>query len=125
VKLVLLLCLVALVAASCGNPADKRYSAQKTKACLTSGGVKLGGPLDFVATTSTGGAFEARLGQNFVTMVFGETLVDADNINEAYHRFRSKNVGIDDVLRQQQNAVMLWHEHPSDSDLSTITGCLK
>jgi DNA repair protein RadC len=60
-----------------------------------------------------------------VTMVFGETLVDADNINEAYHRFRSKNVGIDDVLRQQQNAVMLWHEHPSDADLSTITDCLK
>jgi len=125
VKLVLLLCLVAVVAASCGNPADKRYTAQKTKACLTSAGVKLGGPLDFVATTSTGGAFRAHLGQNFVTMVFGQTLVDADNINEAYHRFRSKNVGIDDVLRQQQNAVMLWHEHPSDADLSTITGCLK
>jgi hypothetical protein len=34
-------------------------------------------------------------------------------------------VGIDDVLRQQQNAVMLWHEHPSDADLSEITGCLK
>ena len=124
-KLVLLLCLVAVVAASCGNSADKRYSAQKTKACLTSAGVKLGGSLDFVATTATGGAFKAHLGQNFVTIVFGQTVVDADNINDAYHRFRAKNVGIDDVLRQQQNAVMLWHEHPSNADLSTITTCLK
>jgi len=125
VKLVVLLCLVAVVAASCGNPADKRYSAPKTRACLASEGVKLGGSLDFVATTSTGGAFKAHLGPNFVTLVFGQTLADAGNINEAYHRFRAKNVGIDDVLRQQQNAVMLWHEHPSGADLSKITGCLK
>jgi hypothetical protein len=34
-------------------------------------------------------------------------------------------VGIDDVLRQQGNAVMLWHQHPSDADLATITDCLK
>jgi hypothetical protein len=29
------------------------------------------------------------------------------------------------VLRQDRNAVMLWHEHPSDADLATISGCLK
>ena len=29
------------------------------------------------------------------------------------------------TLRQQQNAVMLWQLHPSDTDISTITGCLK
>ena len=89
-------------------------------------GVKLGGSLgDFVATTSTGGTFKAHLGPNFVTLVFGQTLADAGNINEVYHRFRSKNVGIEDVLRQDQNVVMLWHAHPSDADLARVTACLK
>ena len=32
---------------------------------------------------------------------------------------------IDDVLRRQGNAVMLWHVHPGDKDLATVTGCLK
>jgi DNA repair protein RadC len=39
----------------------------------------------------------------------------------------AKNVraGIDDVLRTNGNAVMLWHAHPSDADLALIQGCLK
>ena len=57
--------------------------------------------------------------------MFGDTVDKADNINQAYHRFRSKNVGIEDVLRQDQNAVMLWHAHPSDADLARVTACLK
>ena len=60
-----------------------------------------------------------------MTVVFGETLQDADNINQAYHRFRSRNVGIEDVLRQQGNAVMLWHAHPTDADAARLTDCLK
>ena len=125
-KLVLVCVLVAALASSCGSMSNKRYSLQKTKQCLTGDKVRVTQRgLDFVATTATGGALKARLGSNFVTVVFGETIVDADNINDAYHRFRARNVGIADVLRQQQNAVMLWHEHPSDSDLARITGCLK
>jgi hypothetical protein len=116
---------VAVLAAACGNPADKHYTLEKTKACLTSHGVRVGGTLDFVATTSTGGAFKAHLGPNFVTIAFGATSGDADNIDDAYRRFRSSNVGIDDVLRQQNNAVMLWHEHPSNEQLATVTGCLE
>jgi len=60
-----------------------------------------------------------------VTVSFGQTLGDADNIDQAYRQFHSKNVGIDDVLRTQGNAVMLWHEHPSDDDLSLVQDCLK
>ena len=56
---------------------------------------------------------------------FGLTLEDADNINQAYRHFRAANVGIEDVLRQQRNAVMLWQSHPSDTDIARITGCLK
>jgi hypothetical protein len=125
VKLVAVLALAALLVASCGSGGGKLFSVQKTRSCLTAKGVTLGGQLDFVATTATGGALKAHLGRNFVTIAFGETRADADAINQAYHRFRSKNVGIEDVLRQEGNAVMLWHEHPSDDDLAQITACLK
>jgi hypothetical protein len=125
VKLVVLLVMAALLAVSCGKDGGKTYSVAQTRACLEDQRVRLGGQLDFVATTATGGALKANLGRNFVTIVFGETAADADNINQAYHRFSSSNVGVDDVLRQQDNAVMLWHEHPSDQDLALITSCLK
>ena len=124
-KPVAVLVLAAFVLASCGNGSGKLYALDRTRSCLTKKHVRLGGQLDFVATTATGGALKAHPSSNFVTVVFGQTQADADAINQIYHRVASKNVGIEDVLRQQQNAVMLWHEHPSDDDLATITGCLK
>lgn len=117
--------LVLLVSACGGSGGSALYSRLKTKACLSANHVKLGGQLDFVATTATGGALKARLPSNFVTIVFGATAADADNIDQAYQQFHAKNVGINDVLRQDRNAVMLWHEHPADADLAEITGCLK
>ncbi len=80
---------------------------------------------DFVANSATGGAFVVQLVGNRVTVSFGETEADADNIEQAYHRFKAGNVGLSDVLRRQGNALMLWHVHPQDADLATITGCLK
>jgi hypothetical protein len=114
---------VGLVA--CGGSGHSLYTLQKTRDCLVAKHVALGGTLDFVATTATGGALRARLPPNFVTIAFGATTADADNIDQAYRSFHARNVGINDVLRQQGNAVMLWHEHPSDADLATITNCLK
>ena len=118
---------VAVLAGGCGSSdAHTIYTLQRTQACLHSKRVRLGGPLDFVATTATGGATKAHLADgNFVTVVFGVTVTDADNIAQAYERFHSQNVGISDVLRQQHNTVMLWHAHPSDADLATVTGCLR
>jgi hypothetical protein len=114
---------VALLA-GCGKDSPT-YTLAKSSACLRSNGVALGGPLDFVATTATGGAVRAHLRDNALTLVFGLTQDDADNIDAAYRRFHATNVGINDVLRRQGNAVMLWQEHPSDSDLAIVTGCLK
>ena len=114
----------ALLLAGCGKNTPT-YSLGKTSDCLTGKGVRLGGQLDFVATTATGGAVRARLPHNALTLVFGLTPGDADNIDAAYRRFHASNVGIDDVLRQQNNAVMLWQAHPVDEDLALVTGCLK
>lgn len=118
---------VAALLAGCGSTskAASVYDRAKTRSCLADAKVHIGGQLDFVASTATGGAFKAKLPDNEVTVVFGQTIDDANNIDQAYVHFHAKNVGIADVLRQQGNAVMLWHEHPSDQDLSLVEGCLK
>jgi hypothetical protein len=121
----LLVVVTCLLAASCGGSGEHLATLPKTRAGLVKNHVKLGGQLDFVATTATGGALKAHLPDNDVTVAFGETVSDADNINDAYHRFRARNIGIDDVLKQQGNVVMLWRVHPSDADIARITSCLK
>jgi hypothetical protein len=90
-------------------------------------GVRVGGPLDFVAGTAMGGAFRANLGDNWVTVAFGDNLKSGVDIENAYSRFALPNVrgGLSDVLRRYNNAVTLWHVHPNDSDLSLVVGCLR
>jgi hypothetical protein len=120
-----LLALVAVLAAGCGGKTT--YSLAKTRACLQSRGAQVGGKLDFVASTATGGAFAARLGDNDVKLVFGQSENDAQQIVAAYERFAFANVksGLPDVLRRYSNVVTLWHEHPQDADLSLVVGCLR
>jgi hypothetical protein len=127
VKRVIVIAAIAVVAAGCGKPTAKLYTEQASSSCLQKAGARVGGvgSADFVASSATGGAFHATLADNAVTVSFGQTLTDADNIDQAYRRFHSQNVGIDDVLRAQGNAIMLWHQHPTDADLATVTGCLK
>jgi hypothetical protein len=124
-RLAAMLVASCLLAVSCGDGGEHLATEAKTRACLTAAGVRIGGQLDFVASTATGGAFKAHFPENDVTVVFGETIADADNINDAYQRFHAKNVGIEDVLKQQANVVMLWRLHPADADIARLTDCLK
>ena len=120
-----LVAMVALLASGCGGKTS--YSVAKTRACLQARGAQTGGKLDFVASTATGGAFSASLGDNEVKLVFGQTENDAEQIVAAYERFAFPNVktGLPDVLRRYANVVTLWHAHPQDADLSLVVGCLR
>jgi hypothetical protein len=119
---------LVLVAAACGPPGPKKYSEAKTRACLGDAHVKLRPPpaSDFVANTALGGSFRAILADNWVTISFGDTVANGATIDTAYRNVAAKNVraGIDDVLRTNGNAVMLWHQHPSDHDLALVQNCL-
>jgi len=117
--------IVVLLAAGCGGKTE--YTVGKTRSCLSTRGVQIGHNLDFVASTATGGAFSASLGDNSVKLVFGETESDAEQIMAAYERFALPNVkaGLPDVLRRYNNVVTLWHAHPQDADLSLVVGCLR
>jgi hypothetical protein len=121
---IVVLAAALLVLAGCGG-GGSLYVLGKTRACLRDKNVRLGPPIDFVATTATGGATRALLPGNTVSIVFGETQSDADNIADEYRRVAATNVGIDDILQEQRNVVLLWHIHPTDAHVSLITGCLK
>ncbi len=127
-RLVLLLCAI-LAASGCGSGGGaSTYTKAASVKCLTAQGVTVGRvpqSVDFVAWSAEGGSFRATLADNVVTVSFGPTIAKADAIADAYRRFAARNVGVGDVLREQGNAVLLWHLHPSDADLSMITGCLK
>ena len=116
---------IVLLAAGCGG--STTYTLPRSKSCLKQRGVKIGGRLDFVANTATGGAFRANLTDNWVTIAFGENVKSGVDIENAYTRFALPNVrpGLADVLRRYNNAVTLWHQHPNDSDLSLVVGCLR
>ena len=113
-----------LVVAGCGG--TKSYDAEKTRSCLADQpGVKLSNKVDFVASTALGGAFNAKLLGNQVTLAFAQDRTEAERIVRAYQRFRGKNIGLTDVLRPSRNVVALWEAHPSDTALQTIEDCLK
>src|SRR5262245_44832827 len=109
-----------------GSSGPSSYTLENTKACLKKNDktFKLDRQLDFVASTSTGGAVHVVMPKNSVTVVFGETVDDANNINDAYHRFRAKNVGVEDILRQDKHAVLLFKRHPTDAEIAAIEDCL-
>ena len=128
-KRIALIVAITTATAACGGSGHAAlYASGPSKACLVDKHVRVGNvtsATDFIASTAPGGSFRATLPQNSVTVSFGETLDEANNIDQAYRGASAPNVGIDDVLHQKLNAVMLWHLHPSANDIATITGCLK
>jgi hypothetical protein len=130
VKPFVVIALVAFLAAGCGggSTSSSVYTLAATKQCLeTKLGVHKFPALgdDFVASTASGGAVRIRLADNAVTVLFGESANEASNLADAYRRFHAKNVGVEDILRTNGNAVLLWQLHPSAPDESKVEDCLK
>lgn len=122
--------LLAALAAGCGGGSKGTgiYTLAATKQCIeTKLGIHRFPPLgdDFVASTASGGALRVRLADNAVTILFSQSAVEASNLADAYRRFHAKNVGIEDILRTDNTAVMLWQLHPSAGDENSIHDCLK
>jgi hypothetical protein len=130
VKTFVLIPLLAVLAAGCGSNSTSTsvYSLAASKQCFeTKLGVHRFPALtdDFVASTASGGAVRVRLSDNAVTVLFGQDADEASNLADAYRRFHAKNVGVEDVLQTQGNAVLLWQIHPSATDDSKVKDCLK
>jgi hypothetical protein len=130
VKTFVLIVLLAVLTAGCGSGSTGTsvYTLAATKQCLESTlGIHNFPALgdDFVASTASGGASRVQLADNAVTVLFGANAEEASNLADAYRRFHAKNVGVEDVLRTQGSAVLLWQLHPSATDESKVQSCLK
>lgn len=124
-RLVAVLAGTLLLAAGCGGTTT--YSEAATRACLKEAGVKVV-PVpndDFVASAAEGGGFTARFKDDKVTVSFGLDRKGAERIVRGYQRFRGANIGLEDVLKPKQNAVLLWALHPPEAYVQTIEACLK
>ena len=129
-KRIALIGLLAVAVAGCGggSKGTSVYTLAATKQCIETKLKIHDFPAlgdDFVASTASGGALRVRLGDNAVTILFGASPDEASNLADAYRRFHAKNVGIEDILRTDNSAVMLWQLHPLPGDESNIHDCLK
>jgi hypothetical protein len=124
------LALAALVAGCGGTPPGQRpshFDLGPSRACLQEQpNVKVSTTdLDFVASTALGGGMRVTLPDNFVVLAFGEDTAEADRIEQAYRNFAGEDIPIDDVLRRDQNVVMVWNAPPSAEDEGLVLGCLR
>ena len=120
--------LLVFVLAGCGSAAKPtHFTLAATRECARGKGQILKPKsTDFIATTATAGAFRLRFhDKNEVTVLFGANPQEASGLANGYRRFHAKNVGIEDILRTNGNAVMLWRRHPKTKDEATMTACLK
>jgi hypothetical protein len=130
VKPFVLIILAAFALAGCGggSSSSSAYTRPASKQCIeTTLGIHSFPAVgdDFVASTASNGAMRVRLSDNAVTILFGASEAEASNLADAYRRFHAQNVGVEDVLRTQSNAVLLWQLHPSAADENSIHDCLK
>jgi len=126
VKRILVCAGAIVVLAGCGGSKTiPLYSQRLTEPCLRKHpGVDISRRVDFVASTADA-AFRVHLPFNDATLSFTSSADAANNIANAYRRFHSKNVGVEDVLRVSKNVVVLWRLHPKSDDEIVISNCLK
>jgi hypothetical protein len=126
---VCLLLVLAVLAAGC-NTEPSAYKAEPTAKCLRKDGYRVTtdpAQVGVVERTAFNGGLLAFHPGNAIRMAFGQNSDDAPGLAEGYRRFAPKKLKprIDDVLRIQKNAVLLWTVTPPQEEINTVFGCLK
>jgi hypothetical protein len=127
---VLVLVAVALLVAGCGNTEPSVYKAEPTAKCLRGKGYRVttdSAEIGVVAAAAPNGGLRAFEPGNALTIAFGESSDDALGIQRAFRRFAPSRLRphIDDVMRVQKNAVLLWTVTPPLEEMNEVFGCLK
>ena len=121
--------LVAFLAAGC-NTEPSTYKAQPTANCLRKDGYRVTtdpAKLGVVEGHAQNGGLLAFHPGNAVRIAFGANSDDAIGIEHGFRRFAPKKLKphIDDVMRTQKNAVLLWTVTPPQDEMNKVFGCLK
>jgi hypothetical protein len=126
---VLLVVLVCVLAAGCDTEPSV-YKAEPTAKCLRKHGYRVTtdrAKLGIVeAHTANGGLLAFHPG-NAIRIAFGDSSDEAEGIKSGFRRFAPPKLKphIDDVIRIQKNAVMLWTVTPPQEQINEVFGCLK
>ncbi len=126
---VCLLALLALLAAGCESEPSV-YKAEPTAKCLRGDGYRVTtepAKLGVVEKNADNGGLIAFEPGNAVRIAFARNSDDALGAQNGFRRFVSKRVRphINDVMRTQKNAVLLWTVTPPIDELNKVYGCLK
>ena len=121
--------LLAFLAAGC-NTEPSTYKAQPTANCLCKDGYQVTtdpAKLGVVEGHAENGGLVAFHPGNAVRIAFGASSDDAIGIERGYRRFAPKKLRphIDDVMRTEKNAVLLWTVTPPLDEMNKVFGCLK
>jgi hypothetical protein len=130
VKRIVLLVVLASLLAACGGAEPSVYKAPGSAACLRKLGYRVTTEdrgVGVVAAAAPNGGLRAFEPGNTVTIAFGANSDDALQIEGAFRRFAPKKLkpNIDDVMRVQKNAVLLWTVTPPEDEMNKVFGCLK
>lgn len=128
-RLILLALTLCLVAAGC-NTEPSVYKAEPTANCLRKDGYRVTtdrSKLGVVEAHAENGGLLAFHPGNAVRIAFGANSDDAVGIEHGYRRFAPKRLKkhIDDVMRNQKNAVLLWTVTPPLDEMNGVFACLK
>jgi hypothetical protein len=127
---VVLLVGLGLVIAGCGDTEPSVYKAGSTAECLSDEGYRVTTDprrIGVVAAAAPNGGLRAYEPFNTLTIAFGASSDDALGIQRAFRRFAPKKLRphIDDVMRTQKNAVLLWTVTPPMEKMDEVFACLK
>lgn len=115
-----------VVLTGCGGDELGLYELGPTRSCLREANLNpTQKDLDFVASTALGGALRVRFPDNLLSLTFGRSLNEAERLERAYRRFAPRRFPIQDVLRRENNVVMLWGVSPTIDELDTVIRCLR
>ena len=126
--LISLALLLVVLAAGCKSE-PSAYKAQPTASCLRKQGYRVTtdpAKLGVVEGHAENGGLLAFHPGNAVRIAFGANSDDALGIEHGFRLFAPKKLKphIDDVMRTQKNAVLLWTVTPPQDEMNKVFSCL-
>ena len=120
----------ALFLAGCSSGEPSAFKAGPTATCLKGNGYRVttdDTKVGVIAGNAPHGGLLANEPGNALTIAFGENSDDAIQIAAAFKEFAPKKLQphINDVMRTQKNAVLLWTVTPPQDELNKVFACLK
>jgi hypothetical protein len=120
-----LLVATTLALAGCGG-GEKTYSADATRACLTTSDVTLKPDAwDDISTSAGGGTYGVEIGDNGVMLGFFDSTNGAKRALSAYVFGSALDDPKSDLFFRRGNVTLAWDNPPTSQQRGVVESCLK